>query len=110
LTKLGFDVTITNDELEVRKSPRFAVGSPQKEELQNPSSNIQHLKSEISNPKSQIRNLTSHISTYSDHRMAMAFAPLALITESITIEHPEVVEKSYPHFWEDLKSVGFVIQ
>jgi 3-phosphoshikimate 1-carboxyvinyltransferase len=38
--------------------------------------------------------------------MAMAFAPLALLGE-LTIEHPEVVEKSYPHFWEDLKIAGF---
>jgi 3-phosphoshikimate 1-carboxyvinyltransferase len=47
------------------------------------------------------------INTYKDHRMAMAFAPLALLGD-ITIENPEVVEKSYPHFWEDLKTAGFV--
>lgn len=46
------------------------------------------------------------IATYKDHRMAMAFAPLALLTE-LTIEAPEVVEKSYPHYWDDLKKVGF---
>lgn len=49
------------------------------------------------------------IATYNDHRMAMAFAPLALITDKLTIEDVAVVEKSYPHFWEDLKDVGFVI-
>jgi 3-phosphoshikimate 1-carboxyvinyltransferase len=48
------------------------------------------------------------IATYNDHRMAMAFAPLALKTD-ITIENAEVVSKSYPTFWQDLKSVGFVI-
>lgn len=46
--------------------------------------------------------------TYDDHRMAMAFAPLAMLGE-IKIEHPGVVEKSYPAFWEDLKKLGFVI-
>ena len=42
------------------------------------------------------------IATYDDHRMAMAFAPAALCYENLTIEHPEVVTKSYPGFWEDL--------
>ena len=46
------------------------------------------------------------IATYKDHRMAMAFAPLALLGE-LSIENPEVVEKSYPHFWEDLKALSF---
>lgn len=48
------------------------------------------------------------ISTYQDHRMAMAFAPLALKTNLI-IENAEVVSKSYPKFWEDLKNIGFDI-
>jgi 3-phosphoshikimate 1-carboxyvinyltransferase len=48
------------------------------------------------------------IATYQDHRMAMAFAPLALKT-SILIENAEVVSKSYPTFWDDLKSIGFQI-
>ena len=47
--------------------------------------------------------------TYKDHRMAMAFAPLALLAP-IQIEMPEVVSKSYPAFWEDLEELGFVIQ
>ena len=45
------------------------------------------------------------IATYDDHRMAMAFAPAALCYEGLTIEHPEVVTKSYPGFWEDLKQI-----
>ena len=49
------------------------------------------------------------IATYDDHRMAMAFAPASLKFPHITIEHPEVVSKSYPHFWEDLMQVGFRI-
>ncbi len=43
------------------------------------------------------------IATYDDHRMAMAFAPAALCYDGLTIEHPEVVTKSYPTFWDDLK-------
>ncbi len=48
------------------------------------------------------------IATYNDHRMAMAFAPLALKV-SIIIENAEVVSKSYPDFWNDLKNIGFQI-
>ena len=49
------------------------------------------------------------IDTYEDHRMAMSFAPLALKFGKIDINNPEVVSKSYPNFWEDLKAAGFVI-
>lgn len=49
------------------------------------------------------------IATYNDHRMAMAFAPLALQVPLI-IEEVEVVSKSYPTFWEDLITVGFDIK
>ena len=49
------------------------------------------------------------IATYQDHRMAMAFAPLALKVP-IQINDAEVVSKSYPDFWEDLKKVGFSIK
>lgn len=48
------------------------------------------------------------IATYNDHRMAMAFAPLALKIP-IIIENAEVVSKSYPDFWTDLKTLGFQI-
>ncbi len=50
------------------------------------------------------------IKTYNDHRMAMAFAPLAIRFGSITIDHPEVVTKSYPDFWRDLTKAGFTIK
>jgi 3-phosphoshikimate 1-carboxyvinyltransferase len=46
------------------------------------------------------------IETYNDHRMAMAFAPLALMTP-IIINNPDVVTKSYKDFWKDLKSLNF---
>lgn len=49
------------------------------------------------------------IKTYEDHRMAMAFAPIALKSESITIANPGVVSKSYPAYWDDLTKAGFVI-
>lgn len=45
------------------------------------------------------------IETYSDHRMAMAFAPLALLFPLI-IKNTEVVEKSYPQFWKDIQKLG----
>ncbi len=46
------------------------------------------------------------IDTYNDHRMAMAFAPLALKVP-FTIKDAGVVSKSYPDFWKDLKKLGF---
>jgi 3-phosphoshikimate 1-carboxyvinyltransferase len=49
------------------------------------------------------------IYTYKDHRMAMAFAPIALLGDLI-IENPSVVDKSYPDYWRDLNEVGFDIQ
>lgn len=52
----------------------------------------------------------SSIQTYEDHRMAMAFAALAMKLNEISIEDPGVVKKSYPNFWNDLKSLGFVIK
>ena len=59
-------------------------------------------------PSSQLNSNIS-IDTYNDHRMAMAFAPLALKTP-IYINNAEVVSKSYPDFWEDLKSLGILIK
>ena len=44
--------------------------------------------------------------TYDDHRMAMAFAPLALRHDQLSIQEPEVVEKSYPEFWQHLALAG----
>lgn len=51
-------------------------------------------------------NLNSAINTYNDHRMAMAFAPLGILTP-ITILDANVVTKSYRNFWSDLKLLGF---
>ncbi len=49
------------------------------------------------------------IETYEDHRMAMSFAAVAMKYGEVMIEHPEVVGKSYPGFWNDLKEVGFTV-
>ncbi len=62
-----------------------------------------HLK-----PSVAIKNNIT-IATYNDHRMAMAFAPLALKVP-ISIENADVVSKSYPQFWDDFKAIGFNIK
>ncbi|MBP6425402.1 MAG: 3-phosphoshikimate 1-carboxyvinyltransferase [Flavobacterium sp.] len=77
LTKLGADISVTNDSLTLVATKQI-------------NSNIT-------------------IATYNDHRMAMAFAPLAFRVP-IFIENAEVVSKSYPDFWEDLKSLGFAME
>ncbi len=76
LTKLGAEVTVTEDTLTIKATTSIP-------------SNVK-------------------IGTYTDHRMAMAFAPLALKVP-IVIKDAEVVSKSYPNFWSDLKAVGFQI-
>ncbi len=78
LTKLGATISVTNDSLTLEASSNDVIA----------------------------RN--EGISTYNDHRMAMAFAPLALKVP-IIIENAEVVSKSYPDFWEDMKKIGFQI-
>jgi 3-phosphoshikimate 1-carboxyvinyltransferase len=50
------------------------------------------------------------INTYEDHRMAMAFAPLALVIPELEVEDAAVVDKSYPAFWTDLEKAGFTIK
>ena len=77
LTKLGADISVTNNYLSLEKSNAI--------------------------------NKEVCIETYKDHRMAMAFAPLALKT-SILIKEADVVSKSYPDFWKDLTHIGFQIK
>jgi 3-phosphoshikimate 1-carboxyvinyltransferase len=62
----------------------------------------------ILTPSLKLEFKSTIFETYLDHRMAMAFAPLAALT-SITIENPDVVKKSYPYFWDDVKSLGFTV-
>jgi len=64
----------------------------------------------ISIPGNQSLKYEHSVATYNDHRMAMAFTPLSLITGEIEIQDPEVVKKSYPEFWNDLSKAGFIIQ
>lgn len=56
----------------------------------------------------RISTLAAPIHTYHDHRMAMGFAPWATLTDMV-IEAPDVVNKSYRGFWEDVKSVGIQV-
>ena len=79
LEKLGALINITNDSLTILKATKI--------DYQN----------------------TPGIETYNDHRMAMSFAPLALVFKSINIIDESVVTKSYPSFWEDLKTAGFSV-
>lgn len=84
LSKLGANISVTNDSLTLEPNSFFETkNSPPLEGC--PSGGV---------------------ATYQDHRMAMAFAPLAIKT-SLIIEDAEVVSKSYPTFWKDLKSIGF---
>ncbi len=53
--------------------------------------------------------VSSPIHTYNDHRMAMSFAPLAIILGNLNFDNIDVVRKSYPGFWKDLQSVGFTL-
>lgn len=87
LEKCGAEVTITYDSLTLSPHNLFA-GS------------VQQLS---------LRGLSEGFSTYNDHRMAMAFAPLA-IKAPIAINDAGVISKSYPRFWDDLTSLGFVIE
>ena len=86
LTKLGATISVTNDSLNLQSHSLFS------------STTFSPLE----------RCPKDRVETYQDHRMAMAFAPLALKTDLI-IENAEVVSKSYPTFWEDLKNIGFQI-
>lgn len=79
LGKCGFDITQNGSELHINKIV--------KENLIKPTS----------------------FNTYQDHRMAMALAPLALLFDDVLINDIEVVAKSYPHFWDDMRKVGFEI-
>ncbi|HEY1040944.1 MAG TPA: 3-phosphoshikimate 1-carboxyvinyltransferase [Bacteroidia bacterium] len=64
----------------------------------------------ISIDASSIHSSDNAIHTYHDHRMALAFAPLALVLDHIEIEDPQVIEKSYPEYWEHMKQLGFTVE
>jgi len=71
-------------------------------------SNIKASDNTIYFEGNQKLNNNIKISTYQDHRMALSFAALAVIID-ISIESPNVVSKSFPNFWENLKALGFKI-
>lgn len=79
-----------------------------KTELQKLGADITVTNDTLTLEPSQTIKPNKAINTYNDHRMAMAFAPLALKTD-IIINNAEVVSKSYPDFWNDLKNLGFNI-
>lgn len=69
-----------------------------------PEDEIEILNSNLKTPKNSIK-------TFDDHRVAMSIAPLALMLEDVfEIQEPEVVEKSYPDYWNDLKYIGFITE
>ena len=74
LTKLGANISVTNETLHLQASSKI--------------------------------NSDVAIETYNDHRMAMAFAPLGMLT-SLEIIDAKVVTKSYRNFWQDLEQIGF---
>ena len=77
-----------------------------KTEIEKIGGNIKITESTLKLSSLKILKSNVEIATYNDHRMAMAFAPLALKT-TIVIKDANVVSKSYPDFWNDLKLVGF---
>ncbi|WP_163400611.1 3-phosphoshikimate 1-carboxyvinyltransferase [Flavobacterium fluviatile] len=79
-----------------------------KTELTKLGANISVTNDSLTLGLSDTINHNVKIATYNDHRMAMAFAPLALKVP-IIIENAEVVSKSYPDFWNDLKALNFEI-
>ena len=102
LQKLGYKIQIIqNSKLSISVTSAKEIRT-QNSELRTPNSELKALST---NSTFKIKN-PPFINPHNDHRMAMAFAPLALIFGSIQIENPEVVSKSYPGFWEDLGRSG----
>jgi 3-phosphoshikimate 1-carboxyvinyltransferase len=102
----GIDCKLTGlHTLKIKETNRL---SALKTELEKLGANVSITEDSISFTSAQI-NSDVTIETYEDHRMAMAFAPLA-VKVPIVIEDAEVVSKSYPSFWNDLKSIGFDIE
>ena len=92
--------------LKIKETDRL---SALKIELEKLGASVQIDESSLNLEKSFHLNPEVRIETYQDHRMAMAFAPLALKTE-LTINNAEVVSKSYPNFWEDIQKMGIGLE
>lgn len=117
LEKLGATVEITDDSLKLQSRQIFpaSVSGSSEDHFPLPGRGAggEDLSTSEATPLSfgdgpGLMPFSESIGTYNDHRMAMAFAPLA-IKRSIIIKDAGVVSKSYPAFWEDLKSIGFEI-
>jgi len=52
-------------------------------------------------PKKQYDFSNTSIATYNDHRIAMSFAPFAILAKGLIIQNPNVVDKSFPLFWNE---------
>ena len=100
---LGIEATISGLEtLVIKETNRLEA---LKKELQKFNIDLQIIENHTLylKGKQKITNPISCIHTYNDHRMAMAFAPLCLAVGPFSINHPEVVSKSYPNYWKDLE-------
>ena len=105
---LGVSVELTGlQTLRIKETDRLQALKNELEKFGVEAEIISDSKLDIKSPKLKTSN--SKLQTYADHRMAMAFAPLALKVGEISIKNPEVVNKSYPSFWDDLKKTGFEI-
>lgn len=101
---LGIECFLTGlHTLKIKETDRLLA---LKTEIEKLGGNIEITEDTLQLSDSNIIKENIKIATYNDHRMAMAFAPLALKTPLI-INDADVVSKSYPDFWKDLKSVGF---
>lgn len=104
---LGISCNLTGlHTLKIKETDRLEA---LKRELKKLGATISITNNSLTLETSENINSNVCISTYQDHRMAMAFAPLALKVP-IIIENAEVVSKSYPAFWEDVKQIGFTIE
>ena len=70
--------------------------------------NDSELRWDGTKPQTSILNPQTSIDTYDDHRIALAFAPMAF-ANPISINNPQVVSKSYPRYWDDLAAAGFEV-
>jgi 3-phosphoshikimate 1-carboxyvinyltransferase len=104
---LGFDCHLEGlQTLKIKETDRLEA---LKNELEKLGAKVSTTNDSLTIISTGILRSNIKIETYQDHRMAMAFAPLAVKTE-IVIEDAAVVSKSYPDFWRDLKKIGFIIE
>ncbi|CCH54375.1 3-phosphoshikimate 1-carboxyvinyltransferase [Fibrisoma limi BUZ 3] len=107
----GVTLTLTGIEsLKIKETDRVAALQAELQKIGAELVEVEaNLRYEVRSLTPQTLQATPQIHTYDDHRMAMAFAPVAMRQEVI-IEEPGVVAKSYPSFWDDMKKVVEVSQ